>query len=89
MVPHPEFFFCGKDTVVVYGLRAKWAVKNFASPVLSLVRSNTAVNLGGNNLAGCGLAGVNLRLVALACWCGLLSYERFLIHSHCGFSRFI
>jgi hypothetical protein len=44
--------------------------------------------LGSNNLAGGRLAGVNLGLrgVALACRCGLLADERFLLQSHRGVS---
>ena len=45
--------------------------------------------LGGNNLAGRWLAGVNLLGVALGCRRSLLADERFLFDSHCGVSRFI
>jgi hypothetical protein len=47
------------------------------------------MGLGGNNLAGRRLAGVNLRLRGLALgWGGaLLADEGFLFHSHLGFSR--
>jgi hypothetical protein len=50
-------------------------------PADSPTRARTAP--GSNNLAGGRLAGVNLGLrgVALACRCGLLADERFLLHS--------
>jgi hypothetical protein len=46
---------------------------------------------GGNNFAGLWLGAVNLRLhgLALGGSGSLLADERFLFHSHCGFSNFI
>jgi hypothetical protein len=58
----------------------------FAVDILNGVRFE-----GGNNFAGLRLGGVNLRLhgLALGGSGSLLADERFLFHSHCGFSSFI
>ena len=92
--------FPGAENGAVSRARSKWLWHVFMvqarddaicaltakGPADSPTMARTA--LGSNNLAGGRLAGVNLGLrgVALACRCGLLADERFLLQSHRGVS---